>query len=254
MTATGQLDLWGDDQRGSPNALLRSALFRAIQSSRPASEWVKIPIFSQDGFLIVYSGPELTQYYFSIWLQAAETIKALPLGGLHAFAPHAFLRGMGVTAEGGHNYDHLAESLTRLTKAHIHLKRGKSEFAGTLLSVFKRDQQTGSFAIRFSPEMLDLFTITGYTRLDWEERKRLNGKAIALSLHSYYSSHDSPYPVTVEFLYDLCGSRIKAMRSFRQKLKQAFLDLADATEGRLTATWEDDKVSVTNTRKPAEIE
>jgi hypothetical protein len=82
-----------------------------------------------------------------------------------------------------------------------------------------------------------VYSASTYTLVDWEQRKRLRGKDLARWLHLYLATHAAPFPVKVATLKDLSGSRVAALRKFRQLLRRALADLQ--VNGDITA-WEID--------------
>lgn len=246
-----QLDLWPGPERGSPNEFLRSALFAAIQSENRQQIQTKqakqsdpptpVAIVTQRGFSIAYMGQQLDQYDFDVWLQAIHWAKAQPVGTECIFHGHAFLQEIGRT-RGQVNYDLLNKSLTRLAAGLVVIKHQSVTFTGHLISSFTRDDETGVYKITLADEILKLFGYSSFTRLQWDERRALKGKALALWLHGFYSSHARPYPLTIDYLRRLCGSRNAELRSFRAKLKKAFQDLEKASG--MKATFTGDTVTV----------
>ena len=51
--------------------------------------------------------------------------------------------------------------------------------------------------------MIALFGRDGWTGLDFDIRRQLRGKPLALWLFSFYSSHAEPFPYKVETLHEL---------------------------------------------------
>ena len=248
-----QLDLWPEPERGSPNAFLRSALFAAIQSEHRqqiAGEQVRrsdtpppVAIASQRGLLISYKGQQLDQYDLDVWLQAIHYARAQPIGTECLFHGHAFLKDIG-RSRGEANYDVLIQSLTRLTEGLVVIKYDTVTFTGHLVSSFTRDDATGKFKVTFNEEILKLFGRSSFTRIQWDERCALKGKALALWVHGFYASHAKPYPLTVDYLRRLCGSRNTAERSFKAALKRAFSECEKATDGRMKGIISGDMVTV----------
>jgi TrfA protein len=60
-----------------------------------------------------------------------------------------------------------------------------------------------------------------YTLIDWDKRLNLKGKDLARWLQLYLATHAKPFPVKVDTLRELSGSRTKALRSFRGQLRLA---------------------------------
>ena len=74
-----QLPVWSESVRGTPNSLLRGALFSAIQSKD--RQYVKDELLaSQDGIEIRYTGEQLNQIDLEVWEQAVHLVRGLPLG------------------------------------------------------------------------------------------------------------------------------------------------------------------------------
>ena len=251
LTPSGQLDLWSEKERGTPNAFLRSALFAAIQSDsrqttqgwQPGTEEVvRGPaIISQEGYAIEYAGVQLNQYDLDVWLAAIHLVRSKPLETICTFLGSEFLQAIG-RKDGLGQYEDLKNSLDRLTSGSVRITNGRYVFFGHLISNYILDKETKAFRVRFAEEILTLFGYGEWTKLYRQERQALQGKNLALWLHGYYASHAKPYPVTVEFLHKLSGSRAKAMRSFKAKLKEAFRELEAVTD--IRATFDKDKIKV----------
>ena len=64
--------------------------------------------------------------------------------------------------------------------------------------------------------------------MNWEQRKRLGGKsALALWLHTFLSSHEKPYAISVAKYYELSGSKSSNMSEFRSRLEKAMNKLIE---------------------------
>ena len=61
----------------------------------------------------------------------------------------------------------------------------------------------------------------GFSRIEWEQRRKLLHKPLAQWLQFYYASHAKPVPVSVTFLRDTSGSATQVLWKFRQNLKAA---------------------------------
>ena len=83
-----QLPLWPAAKRGAPNAVLRAALFAAIQGKgRVALD--RATLGAQDGVTIRYTGWQLTQSDLDVWEQA------LHLAGRKRSAQRAISQSVG---------------------------------------------------------------------------------------------------------------------------------------------------------------
>ena len=80
---------------------------------------------------------------------------------------------------------------------------------------------------RLDPALRALYGDMTHTLIDWDQRLALKGKDLARWLQLYIASHAKPYPVKVATLRDLSGSRAKALKNFRGKLRLALDDLVN---------------------------
>jgi len=250
-----QLQIWPEPVRGSPNSFLRSALFAAIQSENrqmlgePATPHQRaqgISITTQKGLTIEYAGPQLDQFDLDVWLQAIHLVRRYPLETRCSFSGSPFLKAIGRAMNrktSAREYQDLNQSLDRLTGGGVVIKSGSVTFTGHLISWYRRDDQTRAYQISFADDVLKLFRPAAWTAIQWEERRALKGQALVLWLHGYYSSHAAPYPVSVQYLHLLCGSRTALMKNFKTSLKRAFQILKETLAWE--ASWNGDVVTVT---------
>ena len=81
-----------------------------------------------------------------------------------------------------------------------------------------------------SPRRIAALTSGGsgqWTAIDWDQRRRLSRKPLAQALHGYYSSHRNPYPVSVQFLQKITGSRNRQPAGFKRRCREALDDLVE---------------------------
>ena len=78
---------------------------------------------------------------------------------------------------------------------------------------------------RLDPELRPLYGDMAHTLIDWEQRIALKGKDLARWVQLYMATHAKPYPVKIDTLRQLSGSRAKALRNFRAQLRLALDDL-----------------------------
>ena len=98
-------------------------------------------------------------------------------------------------------------------------------YFGTLIEEGAEDEATGRYVVEINPKMMVLYGSTHWTAVDWEQRRRLRGKPLALWLHGFYASHAVPYALRVASLHKLSGSQTKRLRRFKENLTQALRDL-----------------------------
>ena len=218
-----QLPLWPEAKRGAPNAVLRAALFAAIQGKGRQYMLRKELIATQDGVRIRYTGGQLDQADLDVWEQALHLARTQALGTHCRFTEKGFLKALG-RQTGKSDREWLREALARLTATAVEISDGRRTYGGNLMN-FYRDDATGRTVLEISPKLAKFYGRTQWTQIDWAQRQQLRGKPLALWLHGFYASHAAPYPLTVAYLHKLSGSQTKQLRKFKQNLTKALRDL-----------------------------
>ena len=218
-----QLPLWPEPKRGAPNAVLRGALFAAIQGKTRHSGLSEQPIATQGGVTIRYTGAQLDQADLDVWEQALHLVRTQALGTECHFTEKGFLKALG-RQTGKSDRTWLRSAISRLTAATVEISNGRVTYGGSLVS-FSRDEDTGHTVLEINPKLARFFSPTRWTQIDWEQRQQLRGKPLALWLHGFYASHAAPHALTVEYLHKLSGSQTKQLKHFKQNLTQALRDL-----------------------------
>ena len=217
------LPIWREDRRGSPNSFLRSALFAAIQS-KDRKYLEKTEVFSQQGITVTYTGKQLNQEDLTVWLALVDLMKKDPLGKECKFTSHEILKYMNL-GTGGREYDRLENSILRMTACAVVIKTDRSTYGGNLIHNFVIDEITKCYKIMLNRHLIKLFADNDWTAIDWEQRKQLKHKPLCLKLHNYYSSHEKPLPVSLEFLLNITGSTNSQKADFKRKVKAALEEL-----------------------------
>ena len=222
-TKVYQLPLWHEPERGTPNPVLRGALFAAVQGKNRAAFQRQL-IACQKGLQIRFTGIQLDQSDLDVWEQALHLARSHPLGTRCDFSAHSFLKALG-RHTGKSQHEQLANSFARLAGCCVELtdQQERKTYGGSLLE-FLRDEQTGHYAINFNPKILAFYD-GGWTAINWQERQSLRNKPLALWLHGYLASHVKPYPIKPETLKILCGAKNKQKADFKRQLKAALNDL-----------------------------
>ena len=240
-----KLELWPDEVRGVPNAILRGALFGVGQERTVHKK--RTLVAAVEGYEIRFKGETFNQTDLDILEGMLHLAMPHPLGKRVEFTVHSFLKALGRKTSGA-DHEQFKEQVTRLIGGVIEITDTKARitFIGTLVSKAFRDEDTGRYVVIFDKDMLNLYE-AGYSHIDWNQRMALGKSTLAKWLHGFYATHAKPYPYKVETLHNLCGSLDKSLRSFRQKLKKALDELV--TVGAIDG-WEidqDDLVSVLRT-------
>ena len=216
-----QLPLWPEVKRGVPNAVLRGALFAAVQGkSRMAME--RELLAAQKGISIRFTGWQLNQSDLDVWEQALHLARQHPLGTRCEFTARGFLKALGLRTQ---DHEWLKRVFARLVGCGVEITHGRVTYLGSLIEGGVRDETTGRCVLKINPELAALYTAARWTATDLEQRKRLRGKPLALWLHGFYASHAAPHALNVEYLHRLSGSRTKRVRKFKENLTQALRDL-----------------------------
>jgi hypothetical protein len=218
-----RLPIWPEEVRGTPNSLLRSALFAAIQGKTRKTYAKQTVLASIGGIIISYQGTQLDQADLDVWEQCIHLARAHPVGSQCYFTATSFLKAIG-RSTGKSNHVWLKSSFIRLNACSVEIKLGSREFFGSLITWGARDENTGQYVIELNPHLVNLFEY-GWTPINLEHRKNLNRKPLALWLHGFYASHTEPFPMKIETLRNLSGSENKELKDFKRKLINALLDL-----------------------------
>lgn len=250
-----QLPIWPDAVRGAPNALLRSAFFAGIHSKKrrtlgeqqsPDVEPEGTIVASQDGITLRYAGTQLNQYDADVFFEVLHRSRRERLGAEAYFAGYSFLKAIG-RDDSKSSYQDLDNSLRRLKRGTLDVVWSIGPrpyvYVGSLIDTYTREATTKAYRITLSPEMLSLFQPSSWTQIEWAERMKLKGKPLAQWLHSYFSTHARPFPVTVAFLKEKTGSPTTQMFHFRVELRNAFKAMQDILGW--TAEWSGDVVKLT---------
>jgi hypothetical protein len=205
---------------------------------------------SQDGYEIRVTAVEsLDQADLDIWLQAVHLARSNPLGSICVVKGYAFLKELGL-AKGGNDYVWLKDSLRRLQNAVIEFKVGPQWIRFSPITQASGNDETKMITLQFDPLLLKLFIPDSWTALWWEERRALKRKPLALWLHGYYASHADPYPVKVETLMRLCGSKAKHKYQFKEMLKMAFNQLEKVAG--IKAVFDGELIKIEKTPTPSQ--
>jgi hypothetical protein len=223
--ATGVIYLptWREDRRGSPNSFLRSALFAAIQS-KDRVYFKKAEIFSQQGVTITYTGEQLNQEDLTIWLALVDLMKKDPLGTECKFTAHEILKYMDL-GTGKNAYERLNSAIVRMIACAVVIDTSTKTYGGSLIHGYVLDKRTKVYRLDLNRHLIKLFGDNDWTAINWEQRKQLRHKPLCLKLHDYYSSHEKPFPVSLEFLSDVAGSVNKQKADFKRKVDTALEEL-----------------------------
>lgn len=215
-----KLEDWPEKMRGVPNVILRSSLF-SISQTRPISRKLT-EIASLEGVEIRFKGEHFNQDDLDVWEALVHRARKQPLGTYVRFIVNDVLRELGRDI-GGSQHSQFADELARLQGGVIELRwveEGR-KLTDSLVGQSFYDETSETYVLMLSEDLLKIYK-TGYSWIDWEERKLFRRNALARWLHSFYATHADPFPYKVETLRDLCGSnKSQRLTDFRKALRTA---------------------------------
>ena len=223
-----QFPLFPEATRPVSNDMARSALFSCVQG--------KDRIFIKDALLatvadreIRFDGEQLNQDDHDLLMQMVFMAQHKPLGSWVMVPSYAILQALGRQI-GGKQYRELRADILRLARAMVIIRNTETKremFGHRLIAKAELDEKTRHWIYRLDPDLRELYGDITHTLIDWDQRLALKGKDLARWLQLYLASHARPFPVKVATLRDLSGSRAKALKHFRSKLRTALDDLVD---------------------------
>jgi hypothetical protein len=98
-------------------------------------------------------------------------------------------------------------------------------FFGHLINGGKKNSKTKHYDIEMDKNLLALYDPDHWTAIDWEQRKRLSGQDLAKFLHAFYSTHRTPFDLSINKLHAWSGSQNPQIAGFKRQLLQALNSL-----------------------------
>ena len=223
-----QFPLFPDATRPVSNDMARSALFSCVQGKdrRFIKDTLLATVADKE---IRFTGEQLNQDDHDLLMQMVFMAQHKPLGSWVMVPAYGMLQALGRQI-GGKQYRELRADIARLTAAMViirHTETKREVFGHHFLAKAEQDEQTRHWMYRLDPDLRALYGDMTHTLIDWDQRLALKGKDLARWLQLYIASHAKPYPVKVATLRDLSGSRAKALKNFRGKLRLALDDLVN---------------------------
>lgn len=252
------LPIWPDEVRGGPNPLLRSAFFAAVASKHRkifedrttvAKEPEGIVIAAQDGITIKYTGTQLNQYDADVFFEILHRSRRSPLGTVVFFTGSEFLESIG-RVRNNLNYEDLETSLRRLKRGVVDVAwrtptNKPMAYSGNLIAEVERETESKLYKVSLFPKIKVLFEPTNFTYLQWQDRKKLLRAPLAQWLHSYFSTHAKPFPISVDWVQEKSGHASSRRADFLRTLRKAIDVLQEKLDWQVEWT-EDDRLKVTH--------
>ena len=223
-----QFPLFPEATRPVSNDMARSALFSCVQGKD--RRFIKdVLLATGAGREIRFTGEQLNQDDHDLLMQMVFMAQHKPLGSWVMVPAYGILQALGRQI-GGKQYRELRTDIARLAAAMVIIRNTETKremFGHHLIAKAEQDEMTRHWIYRLDPDLRALYGDITHTLIDWDQRLALKGKDLARWLQLYIASHAKPYPVKVATLRDLSGSRAKALKHFRSKLRSALDDLVD---------------------------
>jgi TrfA protein len=221
-----QFPLFPEATRPVSNDMARSALFSCVQGKD--RRFIKDALLATvDGVEIRFTGEQLNQDDHDLLMQLIFMARATALGKWVTVSAYAILKALGRKVS-GKQYRELRTDISRLAAGMVSIRNAKVkiEYIGHhLIAKASQHEISRHWIYRLDPELKPLYGDITHTLIDWEKRLALKGKDLARWVQLYMATHAKPYPVKVDTLRQLSGSRAKALRNFRAQLRLALDDL-----------------------------
>src|SRR5215831_14202885 len=223
-----QFPLFPEATRPVSNDMARSALFSCVQGKdrRFIKDVLLATVADRE---IRFTGEQLNQDDHDLLMQMVFMAQYKPLGSWVMAPAYEILTALGRQV-GGKQYRELRTDIARLAAGMVIIRNTKTMrevFGHHLIAKAEQDEKSRHWIYRLDPDLCTLYGEMSHTLIDWEQRLALKGKDLARWLQLYLASHAKPFPVKVATLRDLSGSRTKALKNFRGKLRLALDDLTN---------------------------
>lgn len=204
-----------------------------------------------EGYQITFKGERFNQRDLDLWEMLLHLGRQQPYGDSVEFVASNLLEALD-RGVGGADYDELKEDIARLIAGYVEIlfTDTNQSFAGTLLKNLYRDEATQRYAIVFDAKLLRLYD-SGYSHVDWEQRRKLKGDSLAKWLHGFYATHAAPLRYKVATIRELCGSSTGRLVDFRVALRKALDKLK--TVGAITSWSIDAKTDLLTVRRKGSV-
>jgi TrfA protein len=213
------LPFWNDEQRGTPNCFLRSALFAAIYGNSRRRYLKNAVLAVQGDITIRYTGEQLSQSDLDLVMAALHLARQQPLGHICHFRGYAFLKSMG-RSDNADNYAWMIATIKRLIGCVVEIRLGQRVFDGSILSSCTRDEGSDVYKLTFDPDFVKLFGAADWTAVDWKTRRKLGRSPLAQWVYDYAVSHVGT-KIKLKTLQQLSGRGGDTPKRFNEAVKRA---------------------------------
>jgi hypothetical protein len=221
---------WGDDKRAMPTDFIAHAVFAGVQPNATQDLRGK-RLATVNGYSISFTGRQLTQVHADVFMGVCHLMRGMTEGSRLTVHARAFLKSIG-RSTGKTDRDGFRQLLDDLiaTAVRITGPGGKQSYAGSLLARAADAEIDGEnvFVLDVNRELLKQFE-RGFGAVNWEQRKKLMRKPLALWLQLRFSKYGTR-PVALHELHAIYGG-VSTLRGFRRQVKMALVELDKAGVG-----------------------
>lgn len=214
-----QLSFWPDEKRAMPANFIACALFAAIQE-QDACYCENLEIANANDLKIIFKGPRLTQVHADVWQGIMHLARQQSEGTKVRFRARQFLKLIG-RQTGKKQRDDLTGWFSDLTATAVKIfdAKNKRHFWGSLLpdGAMQDEDDDAFYVVTINQSLAKLFC-GSLGAVDWQVRRRLFKKPLALWWQFYSSNFTKP--VAVAELHRLSGNG-SPLKEFRRKLSIA---------------------------------
>lgn len=222
---------------GLPNPLIRSGLF-AINDTITSRQNEVIAAYGS--IKVCVSGLMLNQFdkaLFKFIINKSNDIGRNQIN--FQFGEAADAMGFSRTQE---VREHVKLSLIKMATTVITIKDGESYFSDHLIGKSSYDAELSEHFCIINNSFIELFNCdSGWTLSRLSESRKVIKNKLANYLYDFYMSHKKPYPLGIEKIMELTGSKATKYE-FRRKIKQSCEKLEK--ELGWECKFEDDKLTV----------
>ncbi len=223
------------------NALARGGLFAAVKDRDRVMLRDRV-VKSLSNYSVTYTGDQLNQSDLDVLMAVICEARDQPMGNRVTFTAYRVLKRMGWT-HNTESYSRLRECLKRLQRAQVTIEFNRENkravrYTGSFIKDFLEadERPVGSqhdaklershWNLNLDDRFSSLFANDEVTLGVWHIRTQLDGRMpLAQFLHSFYSTHAEPLPLTVGKLRELSESAEKNGSNFIYRLEKALQKL-----------------------------
>lgn len=233
------------------NWLLRSALF-STKKGGGQQLLKRQKVAATQGVEILYTGGVLSQSDLDMFYTLLYLNEIQYKSGIAEFGIKPLLKILD-RSNGKTDREWAKNSIAKLSATTIEITApdGVHVYGGSLIDDFIHNKETGRYVVRLNKNLASMFAGNMWTAINLQQRMELRRRPLAQWLHSFYSTHKTPWEYGVVKIMELSGSETKEVFNFRARLHRALEHLSDATGWACHINQDKDTVVVNKERQIA---